>query len=383
MPPSSHYVPNMCHSRTQLGGLSSEKLNEPVRFLFILGEFTLGKFRYLPPAKLRGFTGVSHIQILTCQDVCSTGSSLDLPFMHTMQKSFTVKIGHILCFPGILKRTSELVTITFAIMTTSHDGRKLGVLCSAVQENDLKTVQNLLWGDKVNQNTLCWNAGSVPTTPLIIACKAKHYCIVEHLLTVPICPADVNMADGSGRRPIEVAIHAQDVQLLSILLHKGTKQFKPDLKYTLHGHWRTPLLEAVYVGNTDIVRELIKAGADVNLQDDLHDESPLYAAAKCNNTEMCSMLLQNGCDMNAGHDVAINNYTSDCDINPIMRFAIGYRNPMDLLFQYRYRFRTFQKYPSRELIFAIMEYAEASAYKLLQWGMDLSYSNPNSRDCFQ
>ena len=273
-------------------------------------------------------------------------------------------------------------------MTTSYDERKLGDLCSAVQRNDLKMVQNLLWGDKVNQNTLCWNGGSVPTTPLIITCEAKHYEIVEHLLAVKICPADVNMADGSGSRPIEVAIHEQDVQLLNILLHKGTKKFKPDLNYPLLGRryhddeTTTPLLMAVNVGNIDIVRELVTAGADVNLQDFM-PISPLYKAAESKNTEMCLMLLQNGCEVNAAHDSFGKIFKTK--INPIMRLAIHHQNLelMDLLFQHRYRFHEFKTYQRREMIFAIKEYAEASAIKLLQWGVGLSYSNPKSIDYFQ
>ena len=233
----------------------------------------------------------------------------------------------------------------------------------------------------MNQNTL-WNSSSVPTTPLIIACKAKYYDIVEHLLIVPICPADVNMADSSGRRPIELAIHAQDVQLLSILLHKGTKQFNLDLKYTLHGHWRTLLLEAVYVGNTDIVRGLIKAGADVSPQH-VGSISPLYAAAVSSNIEMCSILLQNGCDVNAEHECAAQKYRGV--INPIMRFAIGYQRLelIDLLFQHGCIFQISHVYPSREMEFAIMQNAEDSSIRILQWVVDLSFSNPNSKDYFE
>ncbi|PKC52533.1 ankyrin, partial [Rhizophagus irregularis] len=57
--------------------------------------------------------------------------------------------------------------------------------------------------------------------------------------------------------------------------------------------WSTPLIRAIVSGHTDIVEELIKHGADVNLMP-TDGYSPLNEAEYYGNTEIINLLIQAG-----------------------------------------------------------------------------------------
>ncbi|MGH0149070.1 UNVERIFIED_CONTAM: hypothetical protein FKN15_056427 [Acipenser sinensis] len=57
---------------------------------------------------------------------------------------------------------------------------------------------------------------------------------------------------------------------------------------------RTPLHLAAYKGHTEVVRILLKAGCDLDIQDD-SEQTALHRAAVVGNTDVISALLQEGC----------------------------------------------------------------------------------------
>lgn len=69
-------------------------------------------------------------------------------------------------------------------------------------------------------------------------------------------------------------------------------------EFTLYRGMRTlPIIEAARLGSVYIARELIDAGADVNISK-LNGESAIGIAADSNNLEMAKLLLENGADAN-------------------------------------------------------------------------------------
>lgn len=63
----------------------------------------------------------------------------------------------------------------------------------------------------------------------------------------------------------------------------------------LNGKNYSPLMNASYFGNKELVEYLCSLGAEVNKKGD-HGETPLYLA--CDNKEICQILLENGADPN-------------------------------------------------------------------------------------
>jgi ankyrin repeat protein len=59
----------------------------------------------------------------------------------------------------------------------------------------------------------------------------------------------------------------------------------------------TPLLRAAYKGNPEIVRMLLRAGAEVNKRDRA-GRTPLYLAVNSRNPEIVRMLLDKGAEVN-------------------------------------------------------------------------------------
>uniref|UniRef100_A0A8C4RQV5 Ankyrin repeat domain 6b n=1 Tax=Erpetoichthys calabaricus TaxID=27687 RepID=A0A8C4RQV5_ERPCA len=84
-----------------------------------------------------------------------------------------------------------------------------------------------------------------------------------------------------------IAAHKGQVDNVVQLINKGAK-----VAVTKNG--RTPLHLAAYKGHSEVVRILLKAGCDLNLQDD-SDQTALHRAAVVGNCDVISALIQDGC----------------------------------------------------------------------------------------
>src|SRR5256885_8150896 len=90
------------------------------------------------------------------------------------------------------------------------------------------------------------------------------------------------------------AILGSRVARVASLLRRGVPVNGADKNGT------TPLYKAAVQGETEIVRVLLEAGADPNLESGGQDEgTPLCAAASWGRTEVVRLLLQHGADPNA------------------------------------------------------------------------------------
>lgn len=81
----------------------------------------------------------------------------------------------------------------------------------------------------------------------------------------------------------------------------------------------TPLREAVRRGHTEIVKFLLKRGAEVDVKDNLEGNTALIWAAFIGKKEICKLLLDNGANVNAvndmgetAYDLAWKNGRKDC-----------------------------------------------------------------------
>uniref|UniRef100_A0AAR2LWJ4 Ankyrin repeat domain 6 n=1 Tax=Pygocentrus nattereri TaxID=42514 RepID=A0AAR2LWJ4_PYGNA len=84
-----------------------------------------------------------------------------------------------------------------------------------------------------------------------------------------------------------VASHKGQADHVVQLINKGAK-----VAVTKYG--RTPLHLAAYKGHTEVARILLKAGCDLDIQDD-GDQTALHRAAVVGNSDVISALVQEGC----------------------------------------------------------------------------------------
>uniref|UniRef100_UPI00398E5B8B ankyrin repeat domain-containing protein 6b n=1 Tax=Pristiophorus japonicus TaxID=55135 RepID=UPI00398E5B8B len=86
-----------------------------------------------------------------------------------------------------------------------------------------------------------------------------------------------------------IAAHKGQTENVVQLINKGAK-----IAITKHG--RTALHLAAYKGHIDVVRVLLKASCDLDIQDD-SDQTALHRAAVVGNTEVISALILEGCSL--------------------------------------------------------------------------------------
>ncbi len=123
----------------------------------------------------------------------------------------------------------------------------------------------------------------------------------------PNLKIDLNASvDNGGETPLDIAVRKKDVKLLSFLIERGAKSEKA-------------LMIAVNEDNFEMVKLLVKGGADVNVQD-RNGYTPLHAALKNgrSRTDIALFLIENGADVNMQDSV---------DGNAALHFSSVYEEP--------------------------------------------------------
>ncbi|MEM7262422.1 MAG: ankyrin repeat domain-containing protein [Planctomycetota bacterium] len=132
-------------------------------------------------------------------------------------------------------------------------------------------------------------------TPLIGACLAKRADLVTVLLEFG---SDPNFRASDGCTPLTCSMplhdHPFDKKLLDALLAGGAE-------INCSGY-ETPLHEAVAIGQEDLVRYLVRKGADPNLPDG-DGSTPLHTAWFAKKTPMIRLLAELGADVDRKDDL--------------------------------------------------------------------------------
>jgi len=125
-----------------------------------------------------------------------------------------------------------------------------------------------------------WSAASVGDLPQ-----------VERLLQQGI---KVDERDNGGKTPLHYAVQSKNVKLVRLLIERGA-----DVNAKVSGNV-TPLMLSVDMafGDPEIALELLKAGADVTIQDTGGDSALLIATTESSN-EVMEAMLRKGANPNA------------------------------------------------------------------------------------
>ena len=142
---------------------------------------------------------------------------------------------------------------------------------------------------------------------LEIACCEGNLEIVHLLITNRMHPANPNTRDQDDNSPFETALFSENLELVALLLEESIKPV--DLDY-IDNDGNCALSHAIDVGNVSLVEVLLNAGADVNLNTSLLENSPMVRAiqteTQSKGVPICKLLLEYGFDLNQGFYYELN-----------------------------------------------------------------------------
>ncbi|XP_078079030.1 fibronectin type 3 and ankyrin repeat domains protein 1 [Mustelus asterias] len=206
---------------------------------------------------------------------------------------------------------SPIVTVS---TTQPMNGKHLH---HAIMKNDVEEVCRILQSGNVKVDIL----DELGFPPLMVAAQKGYQRMVEILITFG---ADVNKKNGSGKDSLMLACFAGHLDVVKCLRRFGATWESRDNGGSSALHWAadgehlsviewmikdgckvditdghslwTPLMRvAALNGNTEVASILIKAGANVNLQDRM-GKTPLMIAVLNSHDTLVHLLLKNGAD---------------------------------------------------------------------------------------
>ena len=156
--------------------------------------------------------------------------------------------------------------------------------------------------------------------------------------------SDVNAKDESGETPLDAAIDLKQIKTADFLLKHGgktgkelkggepvgdieaIKEFLARKERDLHT-W-----EAAMLGNIEVVKQHLDAGADVNAMGGLREWTLLHEAANVGNKEIVELLIAEGADVNAKVEGGLmEGYTPLGLIKVNAGFHAAFKETIDLL----------------------------------------------------
>ncbi|XHG07484.1 hypothetical protein AWENTII_010625 [Aspergillus wentii] len=163
------------------------------------------------------------------------------------------------------------------------------VYLNALQNGDVKTFQVILDAGGDINFTMGYSG-----SPLISALRHKHQNLLEFLFSRGVDP---NMGTyGQRLPPLSVAVRYTDIKWVKVMLEKGAR---------IEGTGALHI--AAILGNINLMRLLIKYGADVNEIPFLHvvafvdyhrEGTPLHWAIAGGHAEAVELLLEHHTDLN-------------------------------------------------------------------------------------
>jgi ankyrin repeat protein len=159
----------------------------------------------------------------------------------------------------------------------------------ATENQNLETVKWLIErGADVNISKRSYDRQE--PSPLHVAARCGNLEIMDCLIKAG---ANVNVRDSDGATPLFCAVDRGETDAAFHLVENGA-----DVNLCIGGFKRwSPLHVAARYGNPNIMECLLKAGANVNVQDS-DGATPLFWAAAKGKTEAAIHLIENGADVN-------------------------------------------------------------------------------------
>lgn len=228
-------------------------------------------------------------------------------------------------------------------------------------------VERLLKEFKVDPN--CKDVADF--TPVMFASEHGHMELMQKLIDYK---ADVNMANGEGINSLLLAIVNSLPKTVAYLLKNGfdVKKSAASISY---------LTDSAYLNETEILKILLEAGCDVN--ETKQDENgvilnPLWAACERSNLEIVKILLKHGADTVIRPDLQMTSLhctaMAQCESLAIAKLLVEHKCPLNL--------KSAQAGETPLFLACNSGFTEIVEY-FLDLGVDPNDSSPISRSCFQ
>lgn len=181
----------------------------------------------------------------------------------------------------------------------------------AICFSSMKTVEYL-----ISHGAIVNNRSNSGDAPLHFAAKNGRLEVVKYLIEKG---ADVNQLNINKESPLFFAIKNNREKVVELLLEKGAiAQLGNNVSEN------TPLHYAAEIGNLTIAKHLLYRGANINSQNK-YGQTPLYNAAFHGNIEMVDFLLKN----NADQHIKLKDDFYDLGYNSGIHHLKGY-TPIDI-----------------------------------------------------
>ncbi|XP_071987010.1 nuclear factor NF-kappa-B p100 subunit [Engystomops pustulosus] len=174
-------------------------------------------------------------------------------------------------------------------LAATHDQNGDTPLHLAIIHQQTAVIQQLLDVLQGMPNQHIFNAcNNLHQTPLHLGVITKQYQAVNMLLKAG---ADPTILDRYGNSVLHLAVQAEDVKMLHVLLENTFSKYKhllnmPDYNGLYPVHW------AVKVKSEKCLEWLVKSGADVNAAERKSGRSPLHIAVEMDNLNMAIFLIK-------------------------------------------------------------------------------------------
>jgi ankyrin repeat protein len=162
-----------------------------------------------------------------------------------------------------------------------------GVFSVVLQPSNRKIFQALIAGQSPATK-------AIARTFLPAAMDSLDCSLVSTLLDTGINPN--SCVDERRRRPLEIAIAKQSMEVMQLLLDRGADVNLPFVTDSYENP-KTPLHAAVKAGRLDLVQLLLRAGARLNDPDARQWKSPLAFAAETGLLNLVKLLLDAGAEV--------------------------------------------------------------------------------------
>lgn len=277
----------------------------------------------------------------------------------------------------------------------SQQSPALAEFFNAVKVQNCDKVRKMLKKREVDVEAVDQTDPDRPTAT-IIASEFGYVDMVRTLMHAKPKHADVNAETRRGRRSIWWAAKRRDLDLVKQLLTDKTLE----VNHVDKESGCTALYRAILSNCADVARELVHAGADVNLRRlgfDVGAETPLVKCIQMNNIEIADLLINSMCNINARTEeglaalhfaVAYRRYDicelllkSNAKVQAkskhgvtAMTVAINHHNPfmVRLLVQFGYKLDKTYSWGEAPLAQAIKVHSLESALTLLHWGCNIT-----------